>query len=210
MATELTGADRGFHVETQDGEYTADRVVAASTYDMSYLEPVLGEHVREEGGEQYLDPDTAGERGSTPVDGLYLAGPIASVDSQIAVSVGHGAKVGLEVVTDYRNGQEGWWPAAADYTDWVVQEGRYGGQEWVENVAQYHADAAPDHLDDAVVQRRARELAREQQEWQIDEIEIERRTERAHRRLLDHVDDKLIVERAGEIEDGQQPSGVSD
>lgn len=200
MVTEVTGADRGFHVETQASEYTADRVVAASTYDVSYLESVLGERIREEGGEQYLDPDTADERGSTPVDGLYLAGPMSGVDSQIAISVGHGAQVGLEVVTDYRCAQEGWWSAAADHMDWVVEAGRYNGREWVENVAEYHADAAPDHLDDAVVQRRARELAREQQDWQIDEDEVERRTARAHRRLLDHIDDELVLERARKIE----------
>lgn len=200
MVTDLAAADRGFRVETQDGEYSADRVVAASTYDVRYLKELLGEHLREEGGEQYLDPDLAGERGETPVDGLYLAGPTAGVDSQIAVSVGHGARVGLEVVTAYRRDQEGWWPAAADYTDWVVEDGRYAGEEWIETIADYHADSAPDHMDDDIVRRRARELAADQQDWQVDDEEVRRRTERAHRRLLEHVDDELVVKRARELD----------
>jgi len=34
----------------------------------------------------------------------------------------------------------------------------------------------------------------------VTEDEIERRTERGQRRLLDHVDDELVLERAREIE----------
>jgi len=197
MVDALDVIEDEFRIETPDGHTgTADRVVAASTYDVSYLHDLLSEHVLEEGGEEYLDPDLAGERGATPVDGLYLAGPLAGVDSQIAVSVGHGARVGLEVVTDYRRTEEGWWDVAADHTDWVVADGRYEGEEWVENIAEYHAETAPDDLDEEYVERRARDLAAAQQDWQIDDAEVERRTERAHRRLLDHVDDELIIERA--------------
>jgi len=209
----------GFRVETQEGqEVTADRVVAATTYDVSYLESVLGEHVCESGGEEYLDPDLAGERGETPVDGLWLAGPTAGVESQIAVSVGHGARVGLDVVTDYRREAEDWWDDAADHTDWVVEQGRYEGEEWLETIAEQYAESAPDDLDDEYVQRRARALAAEQQNWQIDTAEVDRRTERAHRRLLDHigdetilehVDDETILERAREIESARSV-GVSD
>jgi threonine dehydrogenase-like Zn-dependent dehydrogenase len=207
MVEALGVTNEEFRIGTLDGRTaTADRVVAASTYDVSYLHDLLSEHVLEEGGEEYLDPDLAGERGSTPVDGLYLAGPLAGVDSQIAVSVGHGARVGLEVVTDYRRTEEGWWDAAADHTDWVVADGRYEGEDWLENIAEYHAEAAPDDLDEEYVERRARELAAAQQGWQIPEAEVDRRTERAHRRLLDHVDDRLIVERARDLgAEGDQP-----
>jgi len=201
MATGIkqTDEDGRFHIETQDGAYTADRVVAASTYDVSYLEDVLDEHFLSEDGETYLDPDLAGERGETPVEGLWLAGPIAGVESQIIVAAGQGARVGLDVVTDYRREVEGLWDAAADHTDWVVKQGRYEGDDWLENITDYYADPAPDHLDDAFVERAAREVAEELQGWQIDENEVERRTERAHRRLLDHVDEDLILERARQI-----------
>lgn len=204
-------SDGGFRVDTQAGrEVTAPRVVAASTYDVGYLESVLGEHFRESGGEEYLDPDLAGERGETPVDGLWLAGPTAGVESQIAVAVGHGARVGLDVVTDHRRGAEGWWDEAADHTDWVVKAGRYEGEEWLENVAEYHAEEAPDDLDGEHVRERARELAAEQQDWQITAAEVDRRTERAHRQLLDHVDDEAILERAREIEADRSATGVSE
>jgi hypothetical protein len=124
------------------------------------------------------------------------------------VSVGHGARVGLEVVTDRRRREEGWWDAAADHTDWVVAEGRYAGDEWLEEVAGYHAESAPDDLDEEYVERRARELAAAQQGWQVSDAEVERRTERAHRRLLDHVDDDLIVERARELRaECERPGG---
>jgi len=199
MATALSAGEDGFRVDAEAGEYAADRVVAASTYDVDYLEGVLDEGFLEEGGETYLDPELAGERGTTPVEGLYLAGPTAGVDSQIAVSVGHGARVGLQVVTDYRRTEEGLWPAAADHTDWVVEQGRYAGEDWLEQATEWNVESAPDDLDDDVVEARARELALEQQRWQIDDDEVERRTERAHRRLLEHVDDDLVLERAAEL-----------
>jgi hypothetical protein len=198
-------ADGRFRVETQEGddEYTAGRVVAAATYDVSYLEAVLGEHFLSDGGETWLDPDLAGERGETPVDGLWLAGPTAGVESQIAVAVGHGARVGLALVEAYRREEEGIWAGSAGYTDWVVEQGRYAGDEWLETATGWHLDAAPEHLDDERVRERARDLARAQQDRQIDADEIERRTERAHRRLLAFVDDDLIRERARELDAGE-------
>jgi hypothetical protein len=206
MATDLSETDRGFRLEGQDGAYAADRVVAASTYDVSYLEGVLGDHFESDGGETWLDPDLAGERGDVPVDGLWLAGPAAGVESQIAVAVGHGARVGVALVEEYRREEEGIWEGSADYTDWVVQQGRYEGEEWLETATGWHVEAAPDDLDEAVVRERARELAERQQDQQIAAEEVTRRTERAHRRLLDHVDDELILERARKLRaDGDRP-----
>ena len=204
MVTDIERTGDGFRVETQDGAYTAGRVVAASTYDVSYLEGVLGEHFLSEGGETWLDPDLAGERGETPVEGLWLAGPTAGVESQIAVAVGHGARVGVDLIETHRRGEEGIWEGSATYTDWVVEQGRYAGEEWLETATGWHLDAAPDDLDEDAVREQARELALEQQDQQIDEAEVERRTERAHRRLLDHVDDDLIRERAAELESASE------
>jgi hypothetical protein len=199
MVTLLERTDDGFLITTQSDEHTADRVVAASTYDVSYLEPLLGEHFRTEDGEAWIDPELAGERGTTPVEGLWLAGPTAGVESQIAVSVGHGARVGLDAVADYRRTQEGIWDDAAEHTDWTVTQGRYEGQEWLEGMTAYRAETAPNHLDDAYVARKARELAERQQDQQISESDVDRRTNRAHRRLLDYIADELILERAETI-----------
>jgi thioredoxin reductase len=52
-----------FRVETQEGAYVADRVVAASTYDTSYLDDALGEHFLESHGETYLDPASPASAG---------------------------------------------------------------------------------------------------------------------------------------------------
>jgi len=199
MATDVERTDDGFRVDTQDGRYTPDRVVAASTYDVSYLEGVLGEHFESEGGETWLDPDLAGECGEVPVEGLWLAGPTAGVESQVAVSVGHGARVGVALVEAYRRQEEGIWEGSASYTDWVVKQGRYEGEEWLETATGWHTDAAPEDLDDEFVEETARELAERQQDQQITEEEVARRTERAHRRLLEYVDDELVLERAREI-----------
>jgi choline dehydrogenase-like flavoprotein len=199
MATDLTETDAGFHVETQESAYTAARVVAASTYDVSYLEAVLGEQFLSDGGETWLDPGLAGERGGTPVDGPWLAGPTAGVESQIAVAVGHGARVGVALVEDYRRTEEDIWEGSASYTDWVVQQGRYEGDEWLEKATGWHLDAAPEDLDEATARDRARTLAKRQQDQQIGKREVERRTERAHRRLLEHLDDDLIRDYAADL-----------
>ncbi|MFB6244504.1 MAG: hypothetical protein ABEH80_10420 [Halobaculum sp.] len=60
---------------------------------------------------------------------------------------------------------------------------------------------APDDLDESTARERARELAARQQDQQIDESEVERRTERAHRRLLDHLDDDLVREYAADLDE---------
>jgi len=199
MATAVDRDADGFRIETQEGAYSADRVVAASTYDVSYLEEVLGDHFKSDGGETWLDPDLAGEGGETPVDGLRLAGPTAGVESQISVAVGHGARVGVALIEAYRRTEEEIWEGSASYNDWVVQQGRYAGDEWLETATGWHLDAAPENLDDETARERARELAKQQQDQQIDEADVERRTERAHRRLLDHIDDDLIREYAADL-----------
>lgn len=200
MAVDLSETDDGFHVETQESAYRADRVVAASTYDVSYLDGVLGEHFLSEGGETWLDPDLAGERGETPVDGLWLAGPMTGVESQIAVAVGHGARVGVALIESHRRTEEDIWEGSASYTDWVVQQGRYAGDEWLDKATGWHLDAAPDDLDEGTARERARDLAKRQQDQQIDDPEVERRTERAHRRLLAHLDDDLIRDYAADLD----------
>ncbi|WP_435197444.1 FAD-dependent oxidoreductase [Natronomonas sp. EA1] len=200
LATRVVKTDDGFRVETHGEEYTADRVVAASTYDVSYLEGVLGEWFESSGEETWLDPELAGLRGETPVEGLWLAGPTAGVESQIAVSVGHGARVGVALIEEYRREEEAIWEGSASYTDWVVQQGRYAGEEWLEEATGWHLDAAPDDLDSETARERARTLARRQQDQQIDGAEVARRRRRAHRRLLDHVDDELIREYAAALD----------
>jgi hypothetical protein len=200
----VTGVERSggtFRVETQDGRsQRADRVVAASTYDDSYLLDVHEEFATERDGETVFDRNHPGPRGRTAVDGLYVAGPLAGVESQIIISAGQGARVGLAVVEDHRREVEDWWDDAARYHDWVVQQGRYEGEEWVEQMADYYAESAPEGRDEETVRERARSLARTRQDRQIDETEIQRRTEHAYERLLDFVPDERIQARANQLD----------
>jgi len=81
----------------------------------------------------------------------------------------------------------------------VVQQGWYLGEEWLEEVTEIFADSVPSELDETVVQTKAREVVEERQNIQIDEEKVERRTERAHRQLLDYINDELILEYTQEI-----------
>lgn len=189
--------EAGVRVTTQEGrELVARRVVAATTYDDSYLLDCHAEFPREYEGEvePRFDRDHPDEYGRTAVNGLYVAGPLAGVESQVAVAVGHGARVGLGLVTDHRREVEGLWEAAADHTDWVVEQGRYAGAEWLETITEYHLESAPDDLDADEARERARELAETQQGWQLDEEAVTRRRERGHRVLAGHLDTEAVLD----------------
>jgi hypothetical protein len=212
--------ETGFRVTTQEGrELTTERVVAASTYDDSYLldlHDAFAVVETDEDGEEsrHFDYDHPNEHGRTAVDGLYVAGPLGGVESQVAIAVGHGARVGVGLLTD-RNEAAGLWAEAASHTDWVVKQGRYAGEEWLETVTGYYAERAPESMDEETARERARALAEEQQDWQIPEAEVERRRETGHRELarrldseavLDAVDDERIREYAAGL-DGVEASG---
>jgi thioredoxin reductase len=111
---EVRRADDGeaFEVETEEGvTVTADRVVAASWSDASYLDP-LGPKVRED-GKTFLQPDSGGR---TEIDGLYAAGRLADRPHQAIVAAGDGGETGVSVVED----------ADVDlYHDWVVPNGYF-------------------------------------------------------------------------------------
>jgi thioredoxin reductase len=102
----------GFELATDDGTVLADRVLAASWKDASYLDP-LGPRTREDGSKTYLQPDEAGR---TDVDGLYAAGRLADRYHQAIVNAGDGAKVAIALIED----------ADPDfYHDWTVPEGYF-------------------------------------------------------------------------------------
>jgi len=144
--TDLSRADGdGFVVATADGDrYTADRVVAASWSDASYLRDIdVG--VVDRGSKAFADVE---EGGRTAVDGVYAAGRLADEPHQAVVCAGHGAKVGLAVVHD---------SDANHYHDWTTPEGYFTGRD---------RDVPPncEEIDDAERrerERESRELLRE-------------------------------------------------
>lgn len=188
--------DSGFRVATQDGrEVTARTVVAAATYDESYLLSLHESFPRLHDGEDEprFDRDHPDEHGRTAVDGLYVAGPLAGVESQVAVAVGHGARVGVGIVTD-RNEREGYWHEVARHIDWVASQGRYEGEERLAEIRDYYAGTAPDSVSEATARERAREMVERQREWQIPDAEVERRREAGHRTLASHLDPEAVLD----------------
>jgi hypothetical protein len=188
--------DTGFRATTQDGrEMTAGYVIAATTYDDSYLLSLHESFARTYEGEDEprFDRDHPDEHGRTAIEGLYVAGPLAGVESQVAISAGHGARVGVGLVTD-RNEADGLWSEVASHTDWVVKQGRYEGEEWLENVTEYYADRAPDDVDASTARERARAVAKRQQAWQVTAAEAEARRERGHRALATHLDPGAVLD----------------
>ena len=197
-----------FAVETQDGrQVTAEFVVAATRYTGEYMRPLGGDElfeVHEHHGEEHehFDRDYADSDGRTPVDGLYVASPSGEPDVQAVVAAGRGAHVARSVLEDYRVdlGYPG--PVAKHY-DWVRPDSEFDGEwgdrdRWRESFE----ERAPDDYD--VSEDRFQEL----REAYVDRAfethrsteEVADLTDRAHRRLVEHLDDDVVLERAAEIE----------
>lgn len=197
----------GFVVATQDGRTaTAERVVAAARYDAEYLR-ALGDGAMfvtdEHDGETHerFDREYPSEDGTTPIEGLYVAAPAHDAEVQAIMSAGHGARVGRTILADVRP-DRGFPDAMAERYDWVRRESDLSG-EWAdrERWREWFGERVPDDhgLDEErFLELRERELDRRFDAYLPDD-EIDRRTERAHRRLLDHLDDELILEVAREI-----------
>ena len=111
--TEVTRADDGFVVETEnDDRYRTECVVAATKNEVGYLDDIDGVGVIER-GKAFVDVD---ERGRTGVDGLYAAGRLAEKPHQAIVCAGHGAEVGVTILED---------DDRPFYHDWVAPEGYF-------------------------------------------------------------------------------------
>lgn len=214
VAVEPTGADLAddeprFRVETGDGRVVgADDVIAAAWYDGEYLRPTLGDGAFEEHEhhgelEERFDPEMPDDAGRTDVDGCYVAAPAGSRNAQAVVSAGQGAHVARSLIQD-RQRAEGYPEGLLSRRyDWLRPEREFAGEwgerdrwrEWFEN------ELPEDHgLDDEeLAELRERYIDRA---WatRLSDAEIEERRRRGHRRLLEHLDDELVVERAREIE----------
>lgn len=90
----------------------AERVIAASWSDASYLDP-LDVSLRSAGSKTYVGDD--GE-GRTDVEGLYAAGRLAERYHQAVVAAGDGATAAITLIHDSE---------VPFYHDWVVPEGYF-------------------------------------------------------------------------------------
>ncbi|WP_435066885.1 FAD-dependent oxidoreductase [Haloplanus sp. C73] len=198
----------GFVVTPQDGDpVTARWVVAATRYDGEYLRPLDGDAMfvtRDHAGEESerFDRDYANADGSTPVDGLFVAAPYGETGYQASMAAGRGARVGITLVEAVRRAR-GYPESVANHYDWMrpeaeLDEGWRDPDRWRE----WFDDHLPDDHgldDDRLDTLRERDVERRLDTY-LTEAEVERRKERAHERLLDHVDDERILAAAREIE----------
>jgi NADPH-dependent 2,4-dienoyl-CoA reductase/sulfur reductase-like enzyme len=209
-AAEDDGTAAGLRVETTDGGTTAARVVAASAYDGEFLPDGLDR--TEEGF-----AETADGSGRTDREGLYVTGWMADGGvHQAAVNVGRGAQVGVGLVRDEMVAR-GYWPDLADhYVDWVVHEGRYGGEGWDASIRSFLAENAPEDATDEEFEALFDAVSEAFLDRQVGAEERARRVERGERLLLEHLDDDTIraylADREGtdDDRDGADDAGRAD
>jgi hypothetical protein len=204
---ERTDEGDGFVVTTQDGtQVTARRVVSATRYDGEYLWSLGDEDMLttyEYDGEEHetFDRQYPDSDGSTPIDGVYVATP-SNADRQAIIAAGRGARVGKTVIEDVREAR-GYPEDMASHADWVRQDAERD-EEWHDRDTwrEWFDDRLPDDHDlseERRIELRERDIDRTLETY-ISDDEIERRAERGQRRLLDHVEDHVILDRAREIE----------
>jgi glycine/D-amino acid oxidase-like deaminating enzyme len=194
-----------FRVQPQEGATITTRfVVAATKYDSEYLRGLddgaamfetaeYDGETREIFDDSYPDAD-----GRTPVDGLYVSGPLGSADDQAIIAAGHGARVGRAVLADDRV-ESGWWPEVADRVDWVRREAERDEQwsdrdRWREWFDDRFADGAPVAVDTDRYRRVRRAYIDAALGTYIDAEEIAARTEAGQRALAEQLDTEAVLE----------------
>lgn len=184
--TDVTPTEDGYRVETTGSGTTTTRVVAASAYDGEFLPDALSR--TEEGF-----AETADGFGRTALDGLYVTGWMADGGvHQVSVNAGRGAQVGVGLVRDEMVAR-GYWPDLAEhYVDWVVHDGRYGGEGWEASIRSFLADTAPEGATDEEFDDLFDAVSEQFLSRQVDAAERARRVERGERLLLEHVSDDTI------------------
>lgn len=188
-------SDEQFVVKTADSAYVADRVVVAAAYDGNLLAPLTDELPE-------ADPFVRTDDGRTAVDGLYVTGWMSNETvHQVGVNAGHGARVGLALSRDDMS--ERYWPAVGErYVDWVVHEGRYGGEGWDEHIEDwFDREMRPDEeIASERIEKARNDLAAEFLDRCIGSEKQQRKDREGQLLLLEQLDDEVVLERAREID----------
>jgi glycine/D-amino acid oxidase-like deaminating enzyme len=193
--------DAGFAVETQDGrEVLTQYVLVASAYDGDYLAPL--EDDLDTGDEHGF---LAADEGRTPVDGLYAAGWFTQETvHQAVVNAGDGARAAVALARDDLTDRY-WAEIGEIYVDWVVDDDRYGGDDWHESVDGWFdreiAPGAPDDLDADDLDAVRAEVKAAFLDRGLTEEERERRDREGQRLLLDQLDEAVVREYVSELDD---------
>jgi choline dehydrogenase-like flavoprotein len=187
----------GFRVETQNEDaYRTQYVLVASAYDGSYLDPLAPASDDDEG---FLLTDD----GRTSVDGLYAAGWLTrDTVHQPIVNAGDGARTAITLARDDLS--ERYWPEIGErYVDWVVDENRYGGEGWHDDVDDWFdreiAPGAPAEMDEAAIDAVRAELKSAYLDRGLPAGERECRERVGQRLVLEAFDDDVILAYAAEL-----------
>jgi cation diffusion facilitator CzcD-associated flavoprotein CzcO len=194
-----------FRLETASGRtVTAERVVAATKYDGSYLEPLAdGALVTPADGDEPPTVDAAlvGEAGRTPVAGVYVAGPLGGCVDQAMIAAGHGARTARAVVLDALADRGYWETAAEHYYDWRVRESAYE-PGWDDAYADRLRATAPDDAGTERVERVVDAVIQTERDQAVDPETARERATAGQRALLEHVDDEVIRSYLGSTTEG--------
>lgn len=193
--------DGGFRIEPQTDEtITARFVLAATKHGADYLrgldsnEPLFVAEERDGETSQRFDPSCLDDDGRAPIDGLYVAGPLAGRGDQAIVAAGHGATVARTILRDVRRA-EGYWSWFATRYDWVrrttdLRDEWASADRWI---ARFEQDA-PDDLEPATVERLAEAYAAEHVDAHVEPAVAADRAECGQRRLAETLDDDILLE----------------
>jgi thioredoxin reductase len=95
--------DEGFKVVTEDGEYEAEYIIAASAGDLSYLEDLVEFEDGAEGPymmDRHVKTDQHNQ--STKNKKIFAAGLANTWEYQTSVAIGDGAQAAVNLLTDLR------------------------------------------------------------------------------------------------------------
>jgi hypothetical protein len=183
----------GFVVTSDAGRsYRADRVIAASAYDLKYLQTLPAEEVAALRSFREADRQDW-PRGRTPVAGLYVAGLLSGCESQAVICAGQAADVALGILEE-RFLAGDFWPEVARYVDWIAHQGRYDKPDFNDKADAYYRQSIPADrsLPEATIQRIIESKKAQVRARQMPREEVRRREKTAQRRLLDMIDDDVL------------------
>lgn len=199
LVAETTRDDGQFTVQTADDRtVAAERVVAATKCGAPYLaaldEPALFDPT-ERGDSPALDLACIEWDGRTPVDGLYVAGPLAGVGDQAIIAAGHGAVVARSLITDIRR-DKGYWDEIAEPYDWVRRDAELR-DEW-RNRDRWHewfdTHSEPDDLSAAAIRRIRDAYIDRSLEMYVSDDEVARKRQEAQREIASQLDDTVLLD----------------
>ncbi|WP_254762902.1 NAD(P)/FAD-dependent oxidoreductase [Natrinema marinum] len=189
----------GFRLEPQESDpVTARFVIAATKYDGSYLrgldEDAMFVAEGADDADERFDRDYPDADGRTPVDGLYVAGPLAGCGDQAIIAAGHGASVARTLLRELRE-DEGYWGRFATHYDWR-RKAENRRDEWAdpERWVELFEGAAADDREPETVRRLAETYAADRDAAYVDSATATERAERGQRRLAAALDDDVLLE----------------